>query len=206
MAKHRDSIDRAVLDRIRQAHRGKVFSAADLLDLGSRAAVDQALSRNARQGRIRRVARGLYDLPDDRAAFGQPSADTDAVAKAVARRDGARLVPSGGHAANMLGLSTQVPLRPVYLTDAPSRRVRLARQTVLLKHRSSRALRAKHPVSSLVIEALRWIGRDAVDDRTVATLRRNLSARDRARLLDDVRHAPAWIADIFRGLARGDAA
>jgi hypothetical protein len=201
MRKHSDSVDRAVLARIRQAPRGRVFSPSDLLDLGSRAAVDQALSRNVRAGRIRRVGRGLYDVPASDAAFGPAPADPDAVARALARRDGARLVPSGGHAANMLGLSAQVPVRPVYLTDAPSRRVRLGGQTVLLKHRQPRTLRTKHPVSALVIQALRWLGRDVVDDRTIATLRRNLPPRDRARLLDDIRHAPAWIADIFRALA-----
>ena len=169
MRKHSGSIDGAVFDRIRQKP-GRVFSAADLMSLGSRAAVDQALSRNARAGRIRRVARGLYDLPAPHAAFGQVSADPDAVAQAVARRDGARLVPSGGHAANMLGLSTQVPVKPVYATDAPSRRVRMGSQTVLLKHRRPRALRTKHDVSALVIQALRWIGRGSVDDRTIATL------------------------------------
>lgn len=200
MSKHSGSIDRTVLDRIRQAP-GRVFSAADFVELGSRAAVDQALSRNVRGGRIRRVARGLYDLPAPDAAFGQVSADPDAVAQAVARRDGARLVPSGGHAANMLGLSAQVPLKPVYLTDAPSRRVRLGPQTVVLKHRPPRTLRTKHQISALVIQALRWLGRDAVDDRTIATLRRNLSVRDRARLVDDIRRGPAWIADIFRSLA-----
>lgn len=200
MGKHSYSVDRAVLDRMRAAP-GHVFSPADLLDLGSRAAIDQALSRNVRTGHIRRVARGLYDVPARHASLGQLSADTEAVAKTVARRDGARLLPSGGHAANMLGISDQVPVKPVYLTDGPTRRIRMDHQTVLLRHRQPRSMTTKHRASGLVIHGLRWIGRRSVDDRMIATLRRNLSARDRAGLLDDVAHAPGWIADIFRQLA-----
>lgn len=201
MSKHSNSINRAVIDRMQRAAPGRVFSTSDLLDLGSRAAVDQALSRNVRAGQIRRVARGLYDVPAKHRSFGRLSPDTDAVAKTVARRDGLRLLPSGGHAANMLGISDQVPVKPVYLTDGPTRRIRMGHQTVLLKHRQRRSMTTKHRTSALVIHGLRWIGRRSVDDRIIATLRRNLSARDRVGLLDDLAHAPAWIADIFRQLA-----
>jgi hypothetical protein len=201
MKKHDHSIDGAVLDRMRRASRRRVFSPADLLDLGSRAAIDQALSRNVRAGRIRRVARGLYDVPTVHPTFGSLSPDMDAVATSVARRDGARLLPSGAHAANMLGISDQVPVRAVYVTDGRTRRIQFGRQTVLIKHRQPKTLRTKHRTSALVIEALRWIGRRHMDDRTIARLRRNLRAQDRAGLLDDIGHAPAWIADVFRRVA-----
>lgn len=201
MRKHSHSIDGAVLDRMRRASRRRVFSPADLLDLGSRAAIDQALSRNVRAGRIRRVARGLYDVPAVHPTFGSSSPDVDAVATSVARRDGVRLLPSGAHAANMLGISDQVPVRPVYVTDGRTRRIQFGRQTVLLKHRQPKTLRTKHRTSALVIEALRWLGRRHVDDRTVATLQRRLSDVDKAQMRTDLRYAPAWIAEIMRAVA-----
>jgi hypothetical protein len=205
MKKHIDSMDAVLVDRMRSAQPGRVFSPRDFLDLGSRAAVDQALSRNARAGNVRRVARGLYDVPRTHPSLGQLSPDTDAVARTVAARDEARLLPSGAHAANMLGLSDQVPVKPVYLTDGPSRRIRMGKQTVVLKHRQRRSMATTNRTSALLIHGLRWIGRVNVDDRTIATLRRNLSAGDRAGLLADVAHAPAWIADVFRRVAQDSA-
>lgn len=127
------------------------------------------------------------------------------MARTVATRDGGRLLPSGAHAANLLGLSDQVPVKPVYLTDGRSRRIRMGTQTIVLRHRQPRSLATANETSALVIHGLRWLGRANVDDHTVATLRRNLSADDRAGLLADIAQAPAWIADVFRRVAHDPA-
>ena len=117
--------------RIQKQGEGWVFAAQDFLDLGSRAAVDQTLSRLAREGEIRRVGRGLYDLPRTSTLLGTlvPPAQ-ERIAEALERKTGSRLQSSGAVAANALGLSTQVPAKIVYLTDGASRKLKVGGQTI----------------------------------------------------------------------------
>lgn len=112
------TIQNTILDRIRRQGRGKVFTPKDFLDLGSRDAADQSLSRLAKAGEIQRLGRGLYHYPLINERLGiSLSPDLDEIAEALARQTGSKVVPSGAVAANRLGLSTQVPAKPVYLTD-----------------------------------------------------------------------------------------
>lgn len=198
MGKHADSIDSQILLRIRRKGAGYVFTPADFLDLGSRNAIDLALSRRTRDGTIRKLARGLYDFPSNSPRFGVLPPRVDDVAAALRDRDQTRLQPAGAHAANVLGLSTQVPVRVVLLTDGRSRRVHLGKQQIVIKHTTPRQMATAGRISGTVIQALRWLGRRSVDDRVVTALRRRLSAADKQQLTADIRHAPAWIADIFR--------
>jgi hypothetical protein len=202
MAKHAQSIDSQILRRMRAQGKGRAFTPADFLDLGPRAAVDQALSRNTRAGRIRKVGRGIYDVPQDHQLLGRLSTTTDAVVNAVAKQSHATVLPSGAHAANLLGLSDQVPMRAVYLTDGRKRRLQVGKNSVLLKPTASRTMHTRNPASATVIHALKWIGRKHVDADTIARLRRNLKPDDRAALIKDAPQAPGWIADIFHQLAK----
>lgn len=198
MTKHTQSIDTQVLERIRAKGPSYVFTASDLLDLGSRDAVDQALSRNCRAGNVRKVARGIYDLPQYDSQIGELAASSDAIAGAIARRDAARLQPTGANAANMLGLCDQVPMRIVYLTDGRSRRAKVGRREIVLKHTTPRNMATAGRISGTVIQALRWLGKNHVDDAIVRALQRRLPDDAKQQLLDDLRYAPAWIADIMR--------
>jgi hypothetical protein len=200
MGKQAASVDSQVLARIRQQGPGTVFTPADFVDLGPRNAVDLALSRNAWAGATRKLARGVYDLPRRDKRLGDLSPSPDDVASALAGRDGARLQASGAHAANLLGLSDQVPVRLTFLTDARSRRVQLGQQQIILKHTTPRQMAAAGRISGTVIQAPRWLGRDQIDDRVVATLRRRLSDADKRQLRQDLRYAPAWVADVVRGI------
>ena len=201
MKKHTDSIDAAILDRIQSKGPGHVHTPADFLDLGTRAAVDQALSRNSRAGILRKVGRGLYDLPKDHPMLGPLSTPSDAVVQAIARREGIRLQPSGAHSANGLGLSDQVPVKTVYLTNGRSRRIRLGKAQILMKHASPRTMATAGTVSGHVIQALRWMGKSHVDEAVINRLRRKLSVDQKSQLMRDLHHAPAWTAEIMRRIA-----
>ncbi len=120
----------------------------------------------------------------------------------IRRKAGGDVFPTGAHAANALGLSDQVPARSWFLTTGPNRRIRSGKTEIVLRHISARFVSAKSPVSTQVILALRWIGRQHVDDDVIGRLRRNLSPEDRTALIADAAFAPAWIADIFRTLAK----
>lgn len=201
MARHPRSIDSAVLARIRKRGPGYVFTAADFLDLGNREAIRQVLSRSARRGEIRQLARGLYDVPVTDPGLGVLHPSAEAVARALAGRDAVRLQLTGAAAANALGLSTQVPLRVVYLTDGASREVQVGRQRIELRKTTPRQMATAGRPGGMIIQAFRWLGRQHVDEKTIAILRRNLSPADRSGLLDDARFAPDWIGRILRRLA-----
>ncbi len=196
------SIDNKIKNRIYGTGRGSVFTPSDFVDLGSRVAVDKALSRLAAKGTLRRLARGLYDFPRQDAQLGPLFPTVHAVASALKGRDAIRLQPAGGYAANLLGLSDQVPMRVVFLTDGASRRVLLGRQQIILKRTTPRNVAAAGKVSGLVMQALRHLGRRHIDDRVIALLRKRLSDRDKKQLLKDASLAPGWIAEIMRRLAK----
>jgi len=195
------SIDSKILSRIYGRGKGCVVTPGDFMDLGSRQAVDLVLHRLAKKGTLRRLSRGLYDYPRTDPDLGLLSPTTDAIVKALKGRDKILLQPSGGYAANLLGLSDQVPMKIVFLTDGPARRVQLGKQVIMLKHTTPRAMATAGRVSGLVIQALRHIGQGHVDDAVVARLQKRLSADDRKLLLQDIRYAPAWIAAILRRVA-----
>ncbi len=155
-------------------------------------------------GRIRRLARGLYDYPRHHPKLGTLTPTPDQIAQALAYKDSSRLQPSGAYAANLLGLSEQVPARAVFLTDATDRRITVGRQDIILKRTTPKNMATAGRVSGLVIQALRYLGKDHVDQAVIDQLARRLSADDRRQLLRDIRYAPAWIGAIFRRLAPED--
>ncbi len=195
------SIDSRIVSRIYGRGKGCVVTPGDFMDLGSRQAVDLALHRLAKKGTLRRLARGLYDYPRTDSDLGLLSPTTDAIVKALKGRDKILLQPSGGYAANLLGLSAQVPMKIVFLTDGLSRRVQIGKQVIVLKHTTPRAMATAGLISGLVIQALRHLGQGHVDDAVVARLQKRLSSDDKKQLLKDVRYAPAWIVAILRRVA-----
>jgi hypothetical protein len=157
--------------------------------------------RQAKAGTVRQLARGLYEIPRNHPTLGSVPPSTEAIAEAIAGRHAIRLQPVGAYAANALGLSEQVPAKAVFLTDGPSRRVKIGKREIVLKRTTPRNMATAGRPSGMVIQALRWIGQKNVDDQVIATLRRNLKPQDRASLVQDAHLAPAWIAAIFHRLA-----
>jgi Family of unknown function (DUF6088) len=186
-----------ILDRIRGHDRGRVFTPKDFLDLGSRDAADQSLSRLVRSGEIQRLGRGLYHYPRVNERLGIPiGPDPDEIAEALGRQTGSRVLPSGAVAANRLGLSTQVPAKPVYLTDGRSRQVRIGGMVFQIRHAAPKELSTASRTSAMVFQALRHLGQTAVDEHVIARLRRALSADQRQELLRDARYTTGWISAI----------
>lgn len=202
MGKHTDSVDHNVLRRIIGKGKGWVFTPSDFQDLGSRTAIRLAIMRHRRQGTIRQLARGLYDYPDQHPGIGILSPSTDAIAQALKGRDAARLQPTGAYAANILGLSDQVPAWTVFLTDGRSRRVRIGKQEIIIRHTTLRNMATAGTTSGLVIQALRWIGRRHVGDQTCALLADRLTNDDKRKLIENARYAPAWVAEIMHRVAK----
>jgi predicted transcriptional regulator of viral defense system len=194
------SVDKKVISRIYGHGRGWVFTPDDFKDLGSRNAVASALKRYVQKGTIRRLARGVYDYPATDPELGVMEPTVDAIVLAVSRRDAIQFQPSGAYAANLLGLSAQVPTTIVYLTDGRTQKLSVHGRTIELRNAAPQTMITAGTVTGLVIQALRHVGRENVDDRVISQLDVKLNADDRRKLKRDIRHAPEWIAEIIRDL------
>jgi Family of unknown function (DUF6088) len=197
------TIEDKVTSRIYGSGRGSVFTPNDFLDLGGRDAVDKVLSRLTAKGKgtIRRLARGLYEYPREHPELGKLSPDLAKVAKALAGKDRIRLQPAGAYATNLLGLSEQVPAKVVFLTDGPTRTVKIERQEIQLRRTTPRNMAAAGRLSGLLMQALRHLGKEHITPARMEHLKRTLPAEERRQLLKDLRLAPTWMHPLFRELA-----
>ena len=180
-----------------------VCTPKDFLDLGSREAVDQALSRLVKAGRLRRVGHGLYDMPRISNVLNRPApVDLDAAITALARRDGVRIMPDGLVAANQLGLTNAVPAKVSYVTDGYSRTLKIGGRTVRFRHAGPSVMRWAGRPAAPVVQALRWLGpRVAADGEIVSMLNRHLPDAVKLDLLHNSRDLPGWALPLARSIA-----
>lgn len=195
------SLAQTILRHIRRKGLGAVFTAHDFTDLGTRAARDQALSRMARSGEIRRVARGVYDIPKVHAVIGPLSPTPAAVADALARHSDADVQISGAAAANALGLSDQVPAGSSWITDGRSRRVHIGRLPIVLNHVDRRANPCIGTTAGLAISALSFLGKGNVSAADVARLATILGPVDKRRLRQASPILPGWLGVVVGQVA-----
>jgi hypothetical protein len=191
-----------IVARIEQLGAGKAFSAKDFLDIASRTMIDVTLASLAQSGKIRRIRRGLYDVPKINPALGgELSPDIDEAAQAIARRQRWKIVPEGAWAANLLGLSTQVPSKITYLTDGPNNEVLIGRRSIHFKHARPKAMAGLEGKFALVVQALRYLGKEGVSTRELQTLRTALSPAEKRRLVKDARFGVDWIYEVAKKIA-----
>lgn len=163
-----------------------------------------ALHRLAKKGTIRRLARGIYDYPKQHPKLGALSPSAETIAYALAGRDQARLQPAGAYAANILGLTEQVPAKAVFLTDSLSRTVKISPMTIQLRQTTPRNMASAGRLSGLLIQAFRELGKDHITPARLEHLKRTLPSNTRRELLKDIKLAPTWMHSIFRELAEAE--
>jgi len=194
-------IDAAISRKVRRAKPGTVFTPALFAGLGGRAAVDKTLQRLVARDELRRLSRGLYDKPRQDPLLGTLWPSVDAVLAALAGKDKLRLQPTGAYAANLLGLSDQVPARVEFLTDGTSRTVKAGPMQIVLKRTTPRQMAAAGRTSGLVIQALRSLGPKHLTPQRLDKLTRSIPAAERRTLLNDLSLAPGWMQPTLRALA-----
>ena len=197
-------IAQKIMERVSAHGRGRwVCTPKDFVDLGTREAIDQALSRLAKAGQLRRVRRGLYDMPRMSNVLKRPApVDWDAAIEALARRDGVRFIPDGLVAANQLGLTNAVPAKASYVTDGSTRTLTIDGRTVRFRHAGPRVMQWAGKPSAPVAQALRWLGQDtATDPQVVSTLRRHLPEDVKRDLLQNSVDLPGWALPLARSIA-----
>tara|TARA_R110000782_G_scaffold124850_8_gene216359 strand:- start:136 stop:744 length:609 start_codon:yes stop_codon:yes gene_type:complete len=197
------AIDNKVISRIYGRGRGWAFTKIDFVSEFGEDNIHKSLSSLEKSGRIRRVCRGVYDYPRYSDLLKQDlSPDMDQVAQALARKFNWRIFPSGDVALNLLGLSTQVPAKWVYLSDGPNREYKLDKQTLSFKKTVLKDLGFSLRESGLIVQALKALGKEHVDAKVITSLRNRLNAKDCKRILNDTRTVTSWIYKIIKQLCQ----
>lgn len=191
------SIDDQVEDIVRKKKDGSILFSEDFQQLRNPGAVKVALHRMVNRGDIRRIARGIFAKPKYSDLVGEVLPTTEELAKAIAKRDKARILPTGSYAMHMLGLTTQIPLKLVYLTDGSPRKLTIGKRTIQFKKTTPKNLSLKGEVSKLVVQALREIGKDKATKEEIAIIQDLLKKEDKKTLKHDIALAPQWIAEIM---------
>ncbi len=193
------SLNKKVISRIYGRGRGWAFSPSDFVEDFSRDQIENALSRLSRDGVIRRVCRGIYDYPKFSELLQQDlSPDFDQVAQAFARKFNWRIQPSGDAALNLLGLSTQVPGRLVYLSDGPNRQYDIGNHTLEFKKSALKDVGFKYHESGLIVQALKALGQERVNEAVMDTLRKQFDEMTCKRVLKDTVTATSWVYEAIK--------
>jgi len=192
------TIENKIFERMKKAKRGLVFFASDFSAYGNSKANNKALERLTKQGKIMRVGRGIYTIPRKSKFFGTVSPDIEEIAQGIARRDKTRIIPTGLFAENLLGLSTQVPMKIVYLTDGTPRKLIIDEIPLIFKKTSPKNLATWGKISSLVIQALKSIRKDRITGDEIEKVVNILKKENPKYLANDIKLAPEWIREIMR--------
>lgn len=195
------SIEDNIRTAIKAKGRGTIFFPSDFTPYGEAKAVGKSLERLAAKGEIVRLARGIYTYPeiDTVLGLGVLLPSIEQIAETIARRDMARIVPTGIYAMNKLGLSTQVPMNVVYLTDGSPRKVNLGNgRSIQFKYTTPKNLAFNNPLAMLVTFALKEVGRDNMTDDIARQIKSILQNEKKENILADEALMPEWIRTFIR--------
>lgn len=198
-----NKIRELIMKRITNDKAGYVFTRKDFQDIAPSGSVGQILSRMVKDGVIRQIGRGLFDLPITNPSLGgQLSPEIDQVANAIARKFRWSILPYGTLAANRLGILQQVPAKVIYLSDGPTKELKIGKSILYFKHARPKEIYADSFVSGLVVQALRYFGKDKVGDEIIAHLKHKLSRKEKNELLKNIHYSTEWIYEIVQKIAK----
>lgn len=192
----RQSIEALVKKRITRRGQGWCFTIMQFLDLGNDISIRKALSDLQKQKVIRRLTQGVYDYPKVHKELGTVPPDLYEVAMAIAVKNGVQIQPAGAQAANLVGLSTQVPGQTIFLTEGPSRKVKVGNQEIIFKKATKKIMSSAGSKEGLLIQALKNLGKDHIDQRARARVAGFLQDSSEKDIKKHMKFAPAWIRSL----------
>ncbi len=193
----RPRVEKSIAEAVESYPGGSILFVDDFLDYGSPESVKKALFRLNEKEVLFRLAHGIYLFPKRDPELGNLFPSTDDIAKAIARRDKAHILPTGVHALNKLGLSTQIPMKVVYLTDGTARTVTVGKRTIAFRRTSPKNLLMQGEISSLVIQALKTLGQHQIDEEILKRILELLQKEKKQHIVHDAKLSPAWIYKIL---------
>lgn len=191
-----------ILRRIRAKRRGWVFTPKNFIDIANRNAIDVTLHRLVKQGIIRRLDKGIYDFPYIHPKLGVLAPNPDHIARALASKTGDTIQPSAARAANQLGIDTQVPAKPTYITSRSSIKRDIANYPIVLRHSKYTSNDSLTTNVSNTINAIRHLGKHNVSPLIINQLKRVLTKKDKLQLMKNISKFPDWMAPVIIELAR----
>lgn len=195
----RPIVELKIANAIEELPKGSILFVNDFLGYGTAESVKKALYRLANDKKqLVRLAHGIYLYPETDEELGILFPSTEEIAQAIAERDKARIIPTGVYALNRLGLSTQVPMKIVYLTDGSARKIKIGKRTISFKRSSPKNLMMKGGISSMVIQALREIRKENIESDILKKISNLLKNETQENILHDSKLAPVWIAEILK--------
>ena len=197
------SLESNIQQKIWRMRKGSIFFSEDFLSMGTQAAINKALSELAKKGIIVRLAPGIYCKPqkDEVFGLGMMYPGIDQIAQAIAARDKSEIVPTGIYAQNRLGLSTQIPMNAVYLTNGSARRIKIYNgKGILFKRVSPKHFKFKNKLALMLTLALKDIGQDNVTDEHKKTMKKIVNKESKQSLTQDYVLMPDWIRTLIESL------
>ena len=195
----------SIINRTDEAEEGSVFVSSDFADIANTDTIRRSLNRMTQRGILRRVIEGVYEKPKYSQLLDEyVTADPDLVAKAIARNYHWTIAPSGLNALNLLGLSTQVPTVWTYVSDGPYRNFRWGNTQLKFKTRTNKEITGLSYTTTLVVQALKTLGKEGVTPEIVHRLRSRLSKSDKKVLLEEASESTDWVYDLIRQVCESD--
>jgi len=195
-----ESIDDKILSNVKKRGRGHVYFPSDFASYGESKSVLKVLERLVNSQKLVRIARGIYYYPkiDKALGLGVLYPPLEAIASGIARRDKARIVPTGLYALNRLGLSTQIPMNIVYLTDGSPRKINLGDgRSILFKHTAPKNLAYQSELAMLIVFALKELTKEQITREDIGKIRELLKSESKERIMADAKLMPSWIKSII---------
>ena len=197
------SIEKKILDQIKKRGRGNFLFASDFLEFGEQKSVSKALERLMKDGTILRISHGIYYYPkiDKVLGLGVLYPTLEDIAEGIAKRDKARIVPTGHYALNRLGFTTQVPMNIVYLTDGSERKLNFSNGTsIQFKYTAPKNLSFQSELAMLLTFAYKTLGKDNITAEVLAHTKELLAKDEEQRVKQDFNPMPAWVSSIIKSI------
>ena len=195
------SIQKEITQKIESYKRGSIIFPADFAYLGQETAIRQGLTRLVKANKLIRLAQGIYLYPVIDAEIGIIYPSIESIVVAIARRDKARIIPSGAYALNYLGLSTQVPLKTVYMTDGTPRTIKIGNTTIDFQRKSTKILDIKNELLTLLVSALQSLGKENITPDVKSKIAEILVKDKSKSIFKELYKAPAWIAQLIKNIS-----
>jgi len=193
----KNSIHHRIKDKIKSFRKGTILFPSDFKDFGSVDAINQSLSRLTKEGIILRLGQGVYLYPKKDEVLGILYPSMEDIAEAIAKRDQVQIIPAGDYAMNKLGLSSQVPMRVVYLTDGSLREIKVGSRVITFKSTTPKQLKLKSKIVKLIVQALKQIGQSNLTPEMKELVFKALQEEDSEVIKEDAKLIPVWMSKIL---------
>ncbi len=193
----KNSIHHRIKDKIKSFRKGTILFPFDFKDFGSVDAINQSLSRLTKEGIILRLGQGVYLYPKKDEVLGILYPSMEDIAEAIAKRDQVQIIPAGDYAMNKLGLSSQVPMRVVYLTDGSLREIKVGSRVITFKSTTPKQLKLKSKIVKLIVQALKQIGQSNLTPEMKELVFKALQEEDSEVIKEDAKLIPVWMSKIL---------